>query len=286
MMKKLILAALLMSMAVTVFAEDEVIWQETAVEDAASAENVFEEETVSGDIAEEVSVDEENVLTETASEEPEYVFEEPETIEEDTADEVSVFEELAFDENAVVYEEESVFEEDAVSEDLVSEEISAEGEAPADDSLPENSLAVTGLVYTGEPQALIIPQYGDRTYSLDGETYTSDLPMGINAGEYTVYMKEGEAVVTVKVSIAKAEVTFTPPMANTGEAGETGQPGEASEVIAMSEPGGPGEASEVIAMSEPGGPGEASEAIAMSDLSEPGGTSEPEEVTAVFEAEE
>ena len=71
-----------------------------------------------------------------------------------------------------------------------------------------------------------------------------------------MYMKEGEAVVTVKVSIAKAEVTFTPPMANTGEAGETGQPGEASEVIAMS------------------------------DLSVPGGTSEPEEVTAVFEAEE
>ena len=43
---------------------------------------------------------------------------------------------------------------------------------------------------------------------------------------------------------------------------------------------------EAIAMSEQGGPGEASEALAMSDLSEPGGTSEPEEVTAVFEAEE
>ena len=47
MKKKLILAALLMSMAVTVFAEEELIWEEqTAVEDVTYAESVFEEETI------------------------------------------------------------------------------------------------------------------------------------------------------------------------------------------------------------------------------------------------
>ena len=41
---------------------------------------------------------------------------------------------------------------------------------------------------------------------IHGETYTSSLPTGINAGDYTVYMKEGEIVETVTVSIAKANV--------------------------------------------------------------------------------
>ena len=206
MKKKLILAALLMSMAVTVFADEQIVWEETAVENAALAESVFEEETVSGD----------DVSEETASEEPEYVFEEPETIEEENTDEESVFEEIAFEENADqstdLIQEESVFEEDSISEEMVTEEVSA-----GEESSVETSVAASGLVYTGEPQELIMRQEGTWFYSLDGETFTPDIPTGVNAGEYTVYMKEGEEVVTVKVSIAKADVTFTPPVPNTTE---------------------------------------------------------------------
>ena len=181
MKKKIILAALLMSMAVTVFAEEEVVWEEqTATEDVTYAESVFEEETISEE--------------QTASEDPEYVFEEPAvTIEEEITDEDVVSEEIAFDENAdqsiELIQEESVFEQ------VVSEEV-AEA-AAVDESSAAASVAIEGLVYTGEPQELILPQPGSWTYSLDGETYTSELPTAVNAGEYTVYMKEGEKEVLV-----------------------------------------------------------------------------------------
>ena len=70
MKKKIILAPLLMSMAVTVYAE-EVVWEETATEDVTYAESVFEEE---------------ETVEQTASEEPEYVFDETAIIEEDTSE--------------------------------------------------------------------------------------------------------------------------------------------------------------------------------------------------------
>ena len=192
MKKKIILAALLMSMAVTVFAEEELIWEEqTAVEDVMC---VFEEET----IAEE----------QTASEDPEYVFDEPVIVEEDVTTEDTVFEEIAFDQSTELIQEESVFEQ------VVTEEV-AEA-AAVDESSAAASVAIEGLVYTGEPQELILPQPGSWTYSLDGETYTSELPTAVNAGEYTVYMKEGEKeVLVITVTIAKADVVFTPPVANT-----------------------------------------------------------------------
>ena len=82
-------------------------------------------------------------------------------------------------------------------------------------------VAIEGLVYTGEPQELITPQPGSWLYSLDGETYTEAIPTGVNAGTYTVYMKEGETVETVTVSIAKADVVFTPPVANTSTTNTT-----------------------------------------------------------------
>ena len=86
-------------------------------------------------------------------------------------------------------------------------------------------MAVEGLVYTGEPQELILPQPGSWTYSLDGETYTSELPTAVNAGEYTVYMKEGDTdPVSITVTIAKADVIFTPPVANTTNPSEVGEP--------------------------------------------------------------
>ena len=85
-------------------------------------------------------------------------------------------------------------------------------------------MAVEGLVYTGEPQELIKYQEGDWLYSLDGETYTSDIPTAINAGTYTVYMRHGENVETLTVTIAKADVIFTPPVANTTNPSEVGEP--------------------------------------------------------------
>ena len=194
MKKKLILAALLMSMAVTVYAE-EVVWEEQTATEETYAESVFEEETISEE--------------QTASEDPEYVFDEPAaTIEEEITDEDTVFEEIAFDETVV--QEENVFEEQVVTEEVASEETAAGDEAAT-------SAAVEGLVYTGEPQELITAQGEMWLYSLDGEEYTSELPTAVNAGEYTVYMKEGETVETVTVTIAKADVTFTPPVPNTSE---------------------------------------------------------------------
>ena len=174
MKRSIILAALVMSMAVTVFAEEEAVWEDqTVVDDPAF---VFEEEAIS-------------VEEQTASEEPEYVFEEPAaTIEEESTDEDTVFEEIAFDEGTDLIQEDSVFEEQ-VTEDLVSEETASEQTSAVD--IPH---AVTGLVYTGEPQALITAQDGDWSYSLDGEEYSTELPTGVNAGEYTVYISQFDSL--------------------------------------------------------------------------------------------
>ena len=52
--------------------------------------------------------------------------------------------------------------------------------------------AVDDLVYMGEPQTLITAgeaEGGEMQYSLDGETYTTELPTATNAGQYTVYYK-------------------------------------------------------------------------------------------------
>ena len=200
MKRSIILAALVMSMAVTVFAEEELIWEEqAATEDVAYAESVFEEE---------------ETVEQIASEDPEYVFEEPENIEEQITEEEIAGAEIAFDENAdqatELIQEQSVFEEQVVTEDVAGDEGAA-----VDESSSATAVAVEGLVYTGEPQELITAQEGSWTYSLDGVTYTEEIPTGVNAGEYTVYMKEGEAeAVVITVTIAKADVIFTPPVAS------------------------------------------------------------------------
>ena len=216
MKRSIILAALILSMAVTVFAEEELIWEEqAATEDVAYA---FEEEEQSA------------VEEQIASEDPEYVFEEQETIEEQITEEDVVSEEIAFDENAdqatELIQEESVFEEDVVTE-----------EAAGDESSSTTAVAVEGLIYTGEPQTLITPLPGTWLYSLDGEEYSTELPTGVNAGEYTVYMKNGETVEVVTVTIAKADVVFTAPVVNTtsyepdegNEADEAAPAGEENE---------------------------------------------------------
>ena len=210
MKKKLILAALLMSMTVTVFAEEELIWEEqTATEDVMYA---FEEE----DTAEQQLV----------SEDPEYVFEEPAVIiEEQLTQEDIAGEEIAFDQPSLLTEE--VIQESSVFEEqIVTEESAAASPQGAED-----------LVYNGEPQTLITPLPGTWLYSLDGEEYSTELPTGVNAGEYTVYMKNGETVEVVTVTIAKADVVFTAPVANTtsyepdegNEADEAAPAGEENE---------------------------------------------------------
>ncbi|MBR0367077.1 MAG: hypothetical protein IJH86_01630 [Clostridia bacterium] len=122
-------------------------------------------------------------------------------------------------------------------------ETPAEVEAAEADALmdlltdePAAPVAVEGLVYTGEPQALVVgPTDGIVLYSLDGENIAPDIPTGIDAGEYTVYYKmtkvaepapeaaeepaqeadqdaATETVATLTATIAKADVVFTPPV--------------------------------------------------------------------------
>ena len=74
--------------------------------------------------------------------------------------------------------------------------------------------AVQGLVYSGAPQTLITAgrsDTGEMRYSLDGVTYSTALPEGTNAGEYTVWYKavgdgnhEDTAVQSLTVAIGKA----------------------------------------------------------------------------------
>ena len=87
--------------------------------------------------------------------------------------------------------------------------------------------AKTGLVYTGQPQALIeagTTTGGTMEYSLNGTTFATTIPTETNAGAYTVYYRAngntnyetvtGQA--TVSVTIAKAVPTVTAPKAQTG----------------------------------------------------------------------
>ena len=99
------------------------------------------------------------------------------------------------------------------------------------------------LTYTGEAQELVTAGSttgGEMQYSLDGETYSTTIPTGTNAGDYTVYYKvKGDndyydvSAKTVTVRIAKADSSVnTAPTANTltytGEAQELVTGGEAT----------------------------------------------------------
>ena len=75
-------------------------------------------------------------------------------------------------------------------------------------------IAITDLVYNATAQTLIVAgvaEGGTMQYSLDGESYTSDLPIAISAGTYTVYYKvvadanhTDVEVATLTATIAKA----------------------------------------------------------------------------------
>ena len=85
------------------------------------------------------------------------------------------------------------------------------------DITPTAPTAQTGLVYTTQPQALIAAgqaEGGEMQYSLDNETWSTNIPTGTEAKEYTVYYKvvadanhNDVAAQSFKVTIAQAELT-------------------------------------------------------------------------------
>ena len=85
------------------------------------------------------------------------------------------------------------------------------------DITPTAPTAQTGLVYTTQPQALIAAgqaQGGEMQYSLDNETWSTNIPTGTEAKEYTVYYKvvadanhNDVAAQSFKVTIEQATLT-------------------------------------------------------------------------------
>lgn len=79
--------------------------------------------------------------------------------------------------------------------------------------------AKTGLAYNGTAQELVNTgsiDFGTLQYSLDDETYSTSVPSGTNAGNYTVYYKvvgdsniNDVAAQSISCSIAKADRTVT-----------------------------------------------------------------------------
>ena len=79
--------------------------------------------------------------------------------------------------------------------------------------------AITGLVYNGKAQDLIVAgssATGTIQYSLDGENYGETIPQGTDAKEYTIYYKvaadanhKDVAAVSIKATIARKAVTVT-----------------------------------------------------------------------------
>ena len=74
------------------------------------------------------------------------------------------------------------------------------------------------LTYTGEAQQLVnadgIPE-GALRYSLDGETFSDDIPAATDAGEYTVFYRaagdETAEASPLTVTIGKADVVYNAP---------------------------------------------------------------------------
>lgn len=95
----------------------------------------------------------------------------------------------------------------------------------------------TGLAYNGESQALLTPgevQHGVFEYSFDNETFTEEVPVATNAGDYTIYVRincdqfyVSDYSAAEVVSIAKIDPVITlAPAAN-----EIVYDGEAHELI-------------------------------------------------------
>ena len=160
---------------------------------------------------------------ETAVEEPaeEPTDEEPaeEPVTEEPAEEPAA-EEPAEEPTVEEPTEEPAAEEPA-QEPSIEEEASEPAQQPSvEEEASEAASALptaNALTYTGEAQALVTGE--GWLYSLDGETYSAEAPTAVDAGEYAVYFKAAEEAEAemLTVTIAKADVVFTPPVAVTGE---------------------------------------------------------------------
>ena len=211
-------------------------------EDAEEEEETVEEASSNEKSAEDVSSEEEPSEDEPAAENEDVPVDKPAEDAEAPVDEPA----------ADGGDEQSV---EAVVEEVPAEAETADAEMLmellTDEEAVAAPMAVEGLVYTGEPQALVIgPTDGTVLYSLDGENYSPKIPTGVNAGEYTVFYKmtapaepaqeatedageeadeaaaeeeaqeavedaETETVAILTATIAKADVVFTPPVAIT-----------------------------------------------------------------------
>ena len=103
------------------------------------------------------------------------------------------------------------------------EALSAPEETPTDeqptDEQPSNGAPVANApVYTGEAQALVSAGEG-WLFSVDGEAFTADIPVAVDAGDYTVFFKAADdaEAQALTVTVAKADVVLVPPEAMTGE---------------------------------------------------------------------
>ena len=103
-----------------------------------------------------------------------------------------------------------------LDQEETEEEITDEGEAmsASEESYDGIVLAPVALelTYTGEPQALVEGE--GFQYSMDGETFTDEIPTAVNAGEYTIYFRtaDGEPE-QMTVTVAKADVVLVAPVA-------------------------------------------------------------------------
>lgn len=98
--------------------------------------------------------------------------------------------------------------------------------ARTDATIITESIPAENLTYTGSAQKLMTTgnsQHGHYEYSTDGETWSTTIPTGTNAGNYTVYYKfvananyKDIAATSTIVNIAKANPTVTEPTPRTG----------------------------------------------------------------------
>jgi hypothetical protein len=155
-------------------------------------------------------------------------------VPEETQEQTGVVNEEAVEQTEVTEQEEEKDEEEEIEvtdvdeidgeteievtldQEEAEEEITDEGEAmsASEESYDGIVLAPVALelTYTGEPQALVEGE--GFQYSLDGETFSDEIPTAINAGEYTVFYRtaEGEPE-QMTVTVAKADVVLVAPVA-------------------------------------------------------------------------
>ena len=178
-----------------------------------------EENVATGDVDDEL-------IEVVESTETEPVAEEVEELALDDLMDLPAEEEPATEEPAAEEPTEEPAVEEPAAEEPAQEPSIEEASEPAQQPSVEEEASeaapalptANALTYTGEAQALVTGE--GWLYSLDGEAYSAELPAAVNAGEYTVYFKAAwdAQPQTLTVTVAKADVVFTPPVAAaTGE---------------------------------------------------------------------